>query len=115
MGRETEARCLLSAFRHFNFGDSNTADARCFARTVEKFGVVLEPAEMVRRNPALLFSHTATPVISGVGVPALCFSRLCLACAKLLGPPVDPFVDPPVVQESREHGQKSRGKRAKID
>ena len=33
LGRETEARCLLSAFRHFNFGDSNTADARCFART----------------------------------------------------------------------------------
>jgi Ca2+-binding EF-hand superfamily protein len=44
--RETEARCLLSAFRHFNFGDSNVADARCFARTVEKFGVVLDEAEM---------------------------------------------------------------------
>lgn len=44
--RETEARCLLSAFRHFNFGDSNTADARCFARAVEKFGVVLDEAEM---------------------------------------------------------------------
>ena len=53
----SEARCLLNAFRHFNFGDSNTADARCFARTVEKFGVVLEPAEMVRQNPALLSSY----------------------------------------------------------
>ena len=44
--RETEARCLLSAFRHFNFGDSNVADARCFARAVEKFGVVLDEVEM---------------------------------------------------------------------
>ena len=44
--RETEARCLVAAFRYFNTAGTNMVDSRCFARTVERFGLVLEEPEM---------------------------------------------------------------------
>jgi len=45
-GSETESKALVKAFQYFNLSGNNMVDCRCFARTVERFGVVLEAAEM---------------------------------------------------------------------
>ena len=50
-GSETESKALVKAFQYFNLSGNNMVDCRCFARTVERFGVVLEAAEFPPAAP----------------------------------------------------------------